>query len=112
MSCIIFVLETSYFRLRTSGFTLLTHWFGPIESGVALRNEVGVEVGDRAVGVGVDRVVGRVGVQLHRLLERLVALGLRARVRLRERLERLLHQPDAHPLALRLADDGPVMRAV
>ena len=88
------------------------HWFGPIESGVALRNEVGVEVGDGAVGVGVDRVVRRVGMQLHRFLERLVAPCLRAQVGLRERLQRLLHQPDAHPLAIRLTDDGPVMRAV
>ena len=88
------------------------HRFGPVESDVAPRNEVGMEVGDGAVGVGVDRVVRRVGVQLHRLLERLVALRLHARVRLRERLQRLLHQPDAHPFAVRLADDGSAVRAV
>ena len=71
-----------------------------------------MEVGDVAVGVGVDRVVRRVGVQLHRLAERLVVLRLGARVRLRQRLQRLLHQPDAHPLAVGLADDRPVVRAV
>ena len=84
-------------------------WFGPVELGVALRDEVGMEVGDGAVRVSVDRVVRRVGVQLHRLAERLVVLRFGARVGLRQRFQRLLHQPDAHPLAVRLAHDRAVM---
>ena len=50
----------------------------PVQLRIALRDEVGVEVRDRAIGVGIDGVVRRVGVQLHHVAVRLVVPGLRA----------------------------------
>ena len=84
----------------------------PVELRVALRDEVRVEVRDVAVGVREDRVVRRVRVELHRLPELLVVLRLGARVRLRQRLERLLHHAHGDPFAGVLADDRAVMRAI
>ena len=71
-----------------------------------------MKVGDVPVGVGVDRIVRRVGVQLHALFKALVIARLRARVRLRERLHRILHQANRDPFAVLLADDRPVVRAI
>ena len=53
---------------------------GPIELWIAPRNEVAVKVSNVAVSVGIDRVVGRVCVQLHDLLELGVVLCLDAAV--------------------------------
>ena len=84
----------------------------PVEPVVPPGHELRVEVGDVPVGVGVDRVVRRVGVQLHHL----PVLGQRAspgaEERLAQRLHRLLHQPDADPLPARRAHDRPVVRPV
>ncbi len=49
--------------------------------GIAAGDEVAVEVGDVAVGVGEDRVVRGVRLQFHGLPERLVVVGLGARDR-------------------------------
>ena len=84
----------------------------PVETGIAFGQEVAVEVGDIAVCIGVHRVVGRIGAQLHRLVEVLVAACLGARIRLREGLERLLHQLDRDPLAVLGAHDGAVVAAI
>ena len=81
----------------------------PVEAAVALRDEVGMEVTDVAVGVRVDRIVRRVRMQFHRVAKLFVVARLRTRVRLNERVHRVLHQPDAHPSAVLLADDGAVV---
>ncbi len=88
------------------------HRFGPVEFWIALGNKVAVEIPDVAVGIRIDRVVRRVRVQLHSLLECLVVSRLRARVRLRQRLHRFLHQTNAHPFVVHRPDDGPVLRAI
>ena len=84
----------------------------PIEVRAAARDEIPMEVRDIAVGVGKDRVVRRVGVQLHALLERLVITRLRACIRLRECFDGVLHHADAHPLPVCLTDDRTMMRAI
>ena len=71
-----------------------------------------MEERDVAVGIGVERVVGRVGVQVHHLLVLGEVARLGARVRLVQGLQRLLHHPDAHPLAVDRADDGAAVRLV
>src|SRR3974390_2616451 len=71
---------------------------GPVELGIAARDEVSMEVGDIAIGIGEDGVVRRVGLKLHGLPVRLIIAGLGARVGLREGFDRLLHQADRHPL--------------
>ena len=92
------------------------HGLGPVELRIALGNEVGVEVGDVAVGVGIERVVGRVGVRLHHLLVLGEVARLGARERLDQRLHRLFHQPHAHPLGITffggLPHDRAAMRAI
>src|SRR5688572_30001005 len=85
---------------------------GPVEAGIPPGNEITVEVRDVTVGVCKDRVIRRVGLKLHRLPVLLVVLRLSASVRLGQRLDRLLHYAEADPLAVRLADDGPVMGTV
>ncbi|MCG3162547.1 MAG: hypothetical protein JMDDDDMK_03814 [Acidobacteria bacterium] len=50
--------------------------------------------------------------QFHRLLEFFVVLRLGARVRLRQRLHRLVHQGDADPFAIRRSDDRAVLGAI
>ena len=71
-----------------------------------------MEVRDVAVGVGIYGVVGRIGVQFHRIAKFLIVFRLRARVGLNQRLERFLHQGDADPFAFGFADDRSVMRPV
>ena len=87
---------------------------GPVKLRIALRNEVRVEVGDVAAGIRVERVVRRVGVDVHHLLVLVERARLGARVRLDERLHRLFHQPHADPLAVGLPHDraamGPIGR--
>ena len=84
------------------------HRLRPVEARVAPGNVVRVEVGDVALGIGEDRVVGRVGVQVHELLERRVVLRLGAGVGLDEGVDVVLHQADAHPPVAHL----PLHRAV
>ena len=79
---------------------------------IALRNEVAIHEGDRAVRVGVHRVVRRVGTQLHHLLVAREVVRLRATERLHQRLDRLLHESYGHPLAVVIADDRPLMAEV
>ena len=88
------------------------HGLGPVELRIAFRDEVRVEERDVAIGIGVERVVGRVGVQVHHLLVLGEVARLGARVRLVQGLQRLLHHPDAHPLAVDRADDGAAVRLV
>ena len=88
------------------------HRLGPVESGIALRNKVTVKVRDVAVGICEDRIVRRVRVQLHNLLERFVIRCFGARVRLRQSLQRFLHQTYAHPFAFLRMDDGSVLSAI
>src|SRR6266542_5566725 len=88
------------------------HRPSPVEVRLPFWNEVAVEVRDVAVGVGENRVVGGVGVELHRLAERLVAPCLGARVRLNQRFYRLLHQADARPFAIGASNDRTVVRVV
>ena len=88
------------------------HRLGPVEFGVAAGNVVAVEVGDVTRGIGEDRVVGRVRLQLHGLLIGLVVGRLGACVGLRQRLDGLLHQADGDPFAVRRADDRAVVGAV
>ena len=71
-----------------------------------------MEVRDVTVGAREDRVVRRVRVEVHRLLEVVVALRLGPRVRLRQRLHGLVHEANADPLAVRVANDRAVVRAV
>ncbi len=88
------------------------HRPGIVEPVVALGDELRVEIGDLALGVGEDGVVGRVGVELRHLQEGRVVLGLGAQEGLAQRLHRPVHQGDGDPLAVRLAHDGAVMGAV
>ena len=88
------------------------HRLGVVEPVVAPWNELRVQIGDLALGVGEDGVVRGVGPQLGDLEERGVVLGLGAQERLAERLDRLLHQGYRDPLAVRLTDDRAVVRAV
>ena len=88
------------------------HRLRPVEPRITLGYEVSVEIGDVAVRVREDRVVRRVGVQFHRLRERLIVLLLRARVRLRERFYLLLHHLHRHPLAVGLSHDRAVTAVV
>ena len=53
--------------------------FGPVEVNVAFGNEVAVEVGDGAAGIGKDGVVGRIGFEFHGLAEGFVVPGFGAR---------------------------------
>src|SRR5205807_8755090 len=83
----------------------------PIEAEIAPGNEVAVEVGDLAVGICEDGVVGRIRMELHLLAKRLVVFRLRAQIRLCQLLDRLVYYSDCQPLALGLADDRPMPRA-
>src|SRR6185295_8926063 len=76
------------------------HRLGPVEASVALRDKIGMEVRDIALRVREDRVVRRVGMQLHHLAELLDVDRLGPGVRLGQRLDRLLHQPDTDPFAV------------
>ena len=71
-----------------------------------------MEVGDVAIGIGEDRVVRRVCLELHGLPVGLVVARFGPRVRLRQGLDVFLHQADGDPFAVRLADDGPVGGAI
>src|SRR5215469_2206091 len=64
------------------------HRLGPVEAGIPPWNEVAVEIGDVAVGVGEDGVVRRVCLKLHRLSVGLVIFCLCACIRLGELLYR------------------------
>ena len=61
--------------------------FGVVEAGVAPGDEVALEVGDVAVGVGEDGVVGGVGLQLQGLTEIFVVSCFGAGVRLIQRFD-------------------------
>ena len=98
--------------LPFGGRIAAVHRLRPIEARIAPRREVAVPVGDVAIGVGVDGVVRRVRAQVHHLVERRVRRRLRAPVRLRQRLERLVHQLDGDPLAIGLPHDRSVMTVV
>ncbi len=84
----------------------------PVEARVAARDEVRMQVGDIPLGVGEQRVVRGVRVQLHHLQVLLQVLRLRATPRLPQRLERLLHEANGDPLAVGLAHDRTVMCAI
>ncbi len=88
------------------------HRLGPVEAGITPGNEVAMEVSDIPVSIRKDCVVGRVRLEFHRLQVRFVILRFRARVGLDQRLYGFLHQPDAYPFAVLLANDRPVMRSV
>ena len=71
-----------------------------------------MEVGDVPLGVGEDRVVGRVGVQLHDPAERRVVSRLGACIGLNQGVDRALHQSNGHPPVALAADDGSVRGVV
>ncbi len=83
-----------------------------VEPGIAARDEIAVEIGDIAVCIRIDGVVRGVGAQLHRFVEFLVVARLGAQERLRERLERLVHQLHGDPLAVPGPHDGAVVAVV
>ena len=85
---------------------------GVIETVVAHRDELRVQIGDLALGAGEQGVVRRIGLQLGHLHEAGVVGGLGAQERLLQGRDRLVHQGDADPLAAFLADDGAAMRLV
>ena len=80
-----------------------------------------MKISDRAVRVGIDRIVGRVGAHLLGLTEGGVVRGLGAQVRLRQRPHRILQQLDGYPVPVATqggapgilgADDRAVMAVV
>ena len=77
---------------------------GEVEARVAAGNEIAVKVGDVPIRIGIDGVVRRVRLQLHGPQVFLVACRLGPQIRLHQRLHRLLHQPDRHPLAILLVE--------
>ena len=88
------------------------HGLLPIEFGIAARGEVAVEVGDVAVSIGVDGVVGRVGAELHHLGELGVSAGFGALVGLGERGDGIVHHFHGDPAAVFFADDRAVVAEV
>src|SRR5581483_7658049 len=83
-----------------------------VETGIAARNVIAVEVGDVAVGVGVDGVVGGVRLQLHGLQVALIVVRLGAAVGLLQSLDVFLHDAEGHPLAVSFARYGSVVGEV
>ena len=69
-------------------------------------------IGNVSVGVGVDCVIRRVRSQLHARVELFVVLRLGARIGLSECLYRFLHELDAHPFSVLLADYRSMMTVV
>ena len=85
---------------------------GVIKFWIPLGNEVAVKIGNRAVRVGVHRVVGSVGAHLLSPAESGVVRGLGAQVGLFQRGHRVLQQLDGDPTIMLGADDGPVMAVI
>src|SRR5258706_7945222 len=83
-----------------------------VEPGITPGNEISMEIGDRPVGVRINRIVGSVGAHILRLAERGVIRSLGAQIRLRERRHRVLQQLDGDPAPALAADDGTMMAAV
>ncbi len=85
----------------------------PVEFRVTPRHIVNVEIGDVAVGVGVERRIGRICLQLHDLLELVIVLRLGPPVRLHQCLHGLVHQGDGDPAigVGALSNGRAVMRA-
>ena len=105
------------FRHRVQTFPLgrrvaAVDGFPPVEFRVAPRQEVAVEVCDGAVGVGVHGVVRRIGPQVHRAPEFGVGARLGPQPRLRERLDRILHQADRDPFSVLLPDHRSVVAVI
>ena len=88
------------------------HWFGPVKRGIAPRNIVAMEISDVALRRGEQSIVGGIRHQFHRLFVRLVVARPSAKVRLRQRLHRLLHDAETDPLAVFLADHRAMGSAV
>ena len=98
--------------LPLRGGIAAVHRFRPVERRVATRNEIGVEIRNVALGVGKERVVRRICVKLHCLVEARQIRGLGPRVALHQCLERLLHDANGHPPAAGGPHDRPEMRVV
>ena len=89
------------------------HRVGVVEAIVAAGDELRMEIGDVAVGVGVDRVVGGVGLELHHRDVGAIVARPGQPVGLPQRRDRVEHHRLAQPAAIPRAPDdrtvtGPV----
>ncbi len=75
-----------------------------VETRIALRNKVAMPVRNRAVGIGVDRVIGRVRHQLHGLAILRVIARLCAQITLLQCLHRCIHQLEGDQVFAVLTD--------
>src|ERR1700722_11351371 len=104
------VEEVRHFVEREQAFPVgggvgTVNGLGEIELCVAAGNEVAVPVGDVAVGVGKDGVVGGVSEQLHGLFVFGVVVGLGTQVALLESGDGRVHQLDGDQVQAFFADN-------
>ena len=83
-----------------------------VEAVVADRHELRVEIGDMAVGIGIDRVVGRIGLERRHLHVAGEIARLGPQPALLERRDRPVHQRQRDPAPALGADDRAVMGGV
>jgi hypothetical protein len=88
------------------------HRLHPIESSIPHGNIIAMEVRDSSVCIRIHSVVRGVSLQFHGATEIVVVPRLRAKVRLHQCLDRLLHQPHGHPFAVCFAHDRAMMRPI
>ena len=74
------------------------HRLGVIKTRITLWDEVSVPVSDVTVGIREDRVVRRVGLQLHGLAVSCIAARLRSQKALLQRRDRRIHQSEGDPV--------------
>ena len=104
------LLERQYavpFRRRITA----VHGPTPVEPGIPSWNEVRMEVGNVAVGVGVDRIVGRVGMEVHGLQVLGHVLRLGTRIGLGQCVHRIVHESNRDPRRVLAAHDRSMMGA-
>ena len=98
--------------LPVGGGVAAVHGERVIEPRVPNGDEVGMEVGNVALGIGEEGVVGGVGVGAHDLQVFIEVPRLGPGVGLDQGLHGLFHEGCGHPLPVHLPHDGPVVGPV
>ena len=98
--------------LPVGGWVAAVDWFGVVELRVTPRHEIAVEVGDVPFAVGKHRVVRRVRTQVHHCAEAGIVRLPRARVRLRQRCDRVPVDARGDPVVAAPVGNWPVVRSV
>ena len=78
-------MDSIFYFMQASPFgrsNAAIHRFAPVKSRITFWNEIAMKIGNIALVIRIDCVIGRIGTQLHYAIKILVIFGFGAPVRL------------------------------